>query len=45
MIVQRLTAFTRDPAGGNPAGVVIGSTHPSEEEMQLIVDGINRWRR
>jgi len=35
-IVQRLTAFTRDPAGGNPAGVVIGSTHPSDEEMQLI---------
>jgi len=35
-IVHRLAAFTQDPVGGNPAGVVIGSTHPSDEEMQLI---------
>lgn len=34
--VQRLAAFTRDPAGGNPAGVVVGSVHPSDEEMQEI---------
>ncbi len=35
-IVHRLAAFTQDPVGGNPAGVVIGSTHPSDEEMQRI---------
>ena len=34
MTVQRLTAFTTDPAGGNPAGVVIGSRLPPEDEMQ-----------
>jgi PhzF family phenazine biosynthesis protein len=33
--VLRLAAFTRDPAGGNPAGVVIGA-HPSDEQMQHI---------
>ncbi len=29
----RLAAFTLDPAGGNPAGVWIGSTMPSADEM------------
>ena len=35
-VVQRLAAFTTDPAGGNPAGVVISSRHPAEDEMQRI---------
>lgn len=34
--VLRLAAFTVDPAGGNPAGVVIGASHPSDLEMQTI---------
>jgi PhzF family phenazine biosynthesis protein len=33
-VVQRLAAFTTDPAGGNPAGVVISAQHPPEDEMQ-----------
>jgi PhzF family phenazine biosynthesis protein len=36
MVVQRLAAFTTDPIGGNPAGVVIDSEHPPEKEMQRI---------
>ena len=32
----RLTAFTADPSGGNPAGVWIGATLPADEEMQRI---------
>ena len=32
----RLAAFTLDPAGGNPAGVWIGSMLPTPNEMQLI---------
>jgi PhzF family phenazine biosynthesis protein len=32
----RLAAFTRDPAGGNPAGVWIGSAMPTSAEMQRI---------
>ena len=30
----RLTAFTTDPSGGNPAGVWIGDALPSDDEMQ-----------
>ena len=30
----RLSAFTTDPAGGNPAGVWVGDTLPSAAEMQ-----------
>ena len=30
----RLAAFSTDPKGGNPAGVWIGETLPSDEEMQ-----------
>ena len=29
----RLAAFTTDPAGGNPAGVWLGSLHPDPAEM------------
>jgi PhzF family phenazine biosynthesis protein len=34
--VLRLAAFTTDPAGGNPAGVVIAPTMPEAAEMQRI---------
>lgn len=34
--VVRLAAFTRDPAGGNPAGVVLVGAHPPREEMQRL---------
>ena len=36
MSLHRLTAFTVDPAGGNPAGVWVGDELPSKEEMQRI---------
>lgn len=32
----RLAAFTTDPSGGNPAGVWIGDTLPSPQEMQRL---------
>jgi len=35
-MLLRLTAFTRDPHGGNPAGVWIGRALPQESEMQRI---------
>lgn len=34
--VRRLAAFTEDPAGGNPAGVVIAPALPPDDEMQRI---------
>lgn len=34
--LRRLAAFTLDPAGGNPAGVWMGSELPDDEEMQRI---------
>lgn len=34
--LHRLSAFTTDPAGGNPAGVWIGDTLPDAETMQRI---------
>lgn len=34
--VARLAAFTTDPAGGNPAGVVIADRLPPSREMQRI---------
>jgi PhzF family phenazine biosynthesis protein len=34
--LYRLTAFTTDPAGGNPAGVWIGHALPQPSEMQRI---------
>lgn len=33
-VVMRYAAFTTDPEGGNPAGVVISDMLPTEEEMQ-----------
>ena len=35
-LLQRLTAFTDRPEGGNPAGVWIGEALPSSGEMQRI---------
>lgn len=34
--VERWTAFTEDPAGGNPAGVVVADTQPDRGTMQRI---------
>lgn len=34
--VLRYAAFTEDPTGGNPAGVVLGEELPSSSEMQRI---------
>lgn len=34
--LYRYAAFSRDPAGGNPAGVWIGDTLPSPDAMQRI---------
>jgi PhzF family phenazine biosynthesis protein len=38
--LYRLTAFTTDPAGGNPAGVWIGDILPQPSEMQRIADEV-----
>lgn len=38
--VLRLAAFTRDPRGGNPAGVWIGDAHPGDGEMQRIAASV-----
>lgn len=35
-MLRRLSAFTTEPGGGNPAGVWIGADLPSPEEMQRI---------
>lgn len=34
--IEHMTAFTRDPAGGNPAGVVLDATGLDEQEMLAI---------
>jgi PhzF family phenazine biosynthesis protein len=34
--ILRYTAFSSDPAGGNPAGVVLDATGASEAEMQRV---------
>lgn len=36
MEVLRYTAFSADPAGGNPAGVVLDATGASDSEMQSV---------
>jgi PhzF family phenazine biosynthesis protein len=35
-VLRRLSAFTDDPSGGNPAGVWMGATMPSAAEMLAI---------
>lgn len=39
-LLRRLSAFSTDPRGGNPAGVWIGEALPASEEMQRIAAGI-----
>lgn len=34
--LYRLTAFTTDPAGGNPAGVWVGDPLPAPDDMQRV---------
>lgn len=34
--LHRLTAFSADPSGGNPAGVWVGDALPGDDEMQRI---------
>lgn len=36
MTLERISAFSIDDAGGNPAGVMIAAKHPSAEDMQRI---------
>lgn len=36
VLLRRLSAFTTDPRGGNPAGVWIGAALPAAAEMQRI---------
>ena len=38
--LRRISAFTRDGSGGNPAGVAICPHFPSDEEMQAIAAGV-----
>ena len=40
MDIQRLAAFTDDPAGGNPAGVVVADALPDAGEMQNIAAAV-----
>lgn len=39
-ILRRLTAFTDDPRGGNPAGVWLGDALPSSSEMLAIAQEV-----
>ncbi len=36
MSLQRYTAFSADPAGGNPAGVMVLDQFPSDADMQAV---------
>lgn len=38
--LYRLAAFTRDPAGGNPAGVWVGDTLPEGDQMRRIASEV-----
>lgn len=39
-VLHRLSAFSKDPAGGNPAGVWIGARLPSAENMLRIAHDV-----
>ena len=39
-VLYRYAAFTTTPDGGNPAGIWIGDTHPSDAEMQRIATDV-----
>jgi len=38
--VRRIAAFSEDDAGGNPAGVLVGESLPTETEMQAIAGAV-----
>ncbi len=38
--VRRIAAFSEDDAGGNPAGVLVGDSLPTETQMQAIAGAI-----
>lgn len=38
--IQRWAAFSQDPAGGNPAGVVLGADDLPDSEMQAIATAV-----
>ena len=38
--VRRIAAFSEDDAGGNPAGVLVGESLPTEAEMQAIAGAV-----
>jgi len=40
MEILRYTAFSADPAGGNPAGVVLDATGVDDAEMQRVAAGV-----
>ncbi len=40
MNIQRISAFSRENQGGNPAGVVINDAMPAEHEMQKIAKDV-----
>src|SRR5205823_7779012 len=40
MDVLRYAAFTDDPAGGNPAGVVLDAAGMSDEQMLAVAAGV-----
>src|SRR5215218_8371729 len=41
VMVLRYSAFTDDPAGGNPAGVVLDASQLSDAQMQEIAREVN----
>ena len=38
--MQKLAAFTQDPTGGNPAGIVVSPVHPHADEMHRVAADI-----
>ena len=38
--VRRIAAFSEEGTGGNPAGVLVGDSLPSDAEMQAIADAV-----
>ena len=38
--VRRIAAFSEADAGGNPAGVLVGDSLPSDAEMQAIATAV-----
>jgi PhzF family phenazine biosynthesis protein len=40
LLAARMAAFSDDPRGGNPAGVVVGDAFPTDDEMQGLARDI-----